>query len=180
MSRKLAIVLRGAPGTGKTTIRNALRHHFGHARTALVSLDDGWGQGERRFVGFARYADLANQPDVLVLELGYGEPQGEAFGGATKNPREWLAPLEEEGRDVYSFVLNVDRSECLQRVAARGNMLSWYAAAAWDRYAPGGVCSSGEFSRRLPETFAETIIDTRASDLAASVAQIIQTVGAID
>lgn len=180
MSRKVAIVLRGAPGTGKTTIWNALSEHFGHSKSGLVRLDDGWGRGERRFSGSARYADLDGQPEVLVIELGYGEPEGEGFAGATKNPREWLAALEREGRAVHSFVLNVDKEECLRRVAARGNMPSWYAAGAWDRYAPGGVCCTTTFSPRLGGFFAETIIDTQTSDLAASVAQIIKSVGSID
>ena len=69
---------------------------------------------------------------------------------------------------MYSFVLETDKSECLRRVAARGNMPPKYAEAAWNRYAPGGVCSTAEF---------KTIIDTQVVDQGAVVDQIIQTVG---
>jgi hypothetical protein len=148
MARKLAIVLRGAPGTGKTTLSNTLRQHFGLLKASHAKLDDGWGQGEKRFAGRDRYGDLRGQPDVLLIELGYGEPLGESFAGATKNPREWLSVIENDGRAVVFFVLDIDRPECLYRVAARGDLSPRYAEIAWERYAPGGICSSQAFSSR--------------------------------
>ena len=142
-------------------------------------LDDGWAPGEKRFSGPTRYGDLSGQPDVLIIELGYGEPAGETFPGASKNPREWLSRLEEERREVFFFMLHIDRSECLRRVTGRGNMHPAYAAMAWDRYAPGGACSSAAFSSRIGSSCVETTLSTQDSDLAAAVAQIIQAVGAV-
>lgn len=50
-------------------------------------LDDRWGYGEERFSGSSRYGDLGGQPEVLIIELGYGEPAGEGFPCATRNPQ---------------------------------------------------------------------------------------------
>ncbi len=143
-------------------------------------LDDGWGPGEKRFSGPIRYGDLSGQPDVLIIELGFGEPVGEKFLGATKNPREWLSSLEQEGREIFLFVLHIERSECLRRVTARGNMHPAYAGMAWDRYAPGGTCSSTAFSSRIGSSCVETTVSTQDLDLGAAVAQILQAVGAVD
>jgi hypothetical protein len=179
MSRRVAIVLRGAPGTGKTTVGNILRQHFGYPNTALVTLDNGWVPGEKRFSSQGRYADLFGQPVVLIIELGYGEPAGEKFYGATMNPSEWMHVLEQDGREVVSFMLHIEKVECLRRVTSRGNMAPQYAEAAWDRYAPGGVCSTKKFSSRVGASFVETTLDTQASDKNAIIAQIIKIVGVL-
>ncbi|HEX4609049.1 MAG TPA: hypothetical protein VH092_12655, partial [Urbifossiella sp.] len=80
-----AIILRGPPGVGKTTVRELLRSHLG--RTARhINLDEYWGKGEWRYSQpDFRYADLqlATEP-VLLVELGWGEPPGLAFPGATR------------------------------------------------------------------------------------------------
>ena len=143
-------------------------------------LDDGWVPGEKRFSEPTRYEDLSGQPEVLIVELGYGEPAGERFPDATENPREWLSGLEQEGREIFFFMLHIERSECLRRVNARGNMGSAYAAIAWDRYAPGGTCSSTAFSSRIGNSCVETTVNTQDSNLTAAVAQIIQAVGPVD
>ena len=85
MGRKVAIVLRGPPGAGKSNVARALE--LLHSNSGRVELDQYWGIGEKRFVGSCRYWDLRNPPDFLIVELGYGEPDGEAFPGATKCPR---------------------------------------------------------------------------------------------
>lgn len=142
-------------------------------------LDDGWARGEKRFSGSTRYGDLSGQPEVLIIELGYGEPADEKFLGATKNPREWLNSLEQEGREVFFFMLHIEKLECLRRVTAKGNMNTAYAEMAWDRYAPAGTCGSTAFSSRVGSSYVETTVSTQDSALGAAVAQIIQAVGAV-
>lgn len=175
MPRK-AIILRGAPGSGKTTVAKTLRDHLGLAQSSHVSLDDGWCPGEQRYSGIGRYDDLRGHSDYLLIELGYGEPLGEGFEGATKNPAEWVAVLEDDERQPFFFLLDVGKDECLRRVAARGNMNRQYAEAAWLRYAQGRVCSSSAFTSRLGSEYAERGLDTEVKDLETVVADILETV----
>ena len=142
-------------------------------------LDGGWGHGEKRFSGPSRYGDLGCQPQVLIIELGYGEPAGEGFPGATRNPREWISNLENDGREVFFFLLHVDKSECLRRVAARGNLSPGYAAMAWDRFAPCAVCSSAAFTSRIGDSYSEDTLSTMDKDPTATVKQILDAVGAV-
>lgn len=80
-----AIILRGPPGGGKTTTARKLIERLGDSRATKIVLDEWWSPGEPRFEGGpGRYRDLwGKTSDVLVLELGWGEPAGEAFLGAT-------------------------------------------------------------------------------------------------
>lgn len=176
MARRLAIVLRGPPGTGKTTILNALQRHYRLPLNSHVTLDDFWFPGEKRFADHCRYWDLRDQPDVLLIELGYGEPLGEVFAGATKNPGEWVSILEADRREVFFFLLDIDKAECLRRVAARGNLASQYTEMAWNRYAPGAVCSSAAFSSRIGSRHSEDVINTKDKDLAAAVKHILDRI----
>ncbi len=44
---RVAVILRGPPGGGKTTVAEDLMHELGD-RASLVNLDDGWGKDESR------------------------------------------------------------------------------------------------------------------------------------
>jgi hypothetical protein len=177
MARKVAVVLRGPPGAGKSQVASALQVHY--AQSSRVELDRYWGPGEQRYAGTCRYGDLRNQPDVLIVELGYGEPAGESFPGATKNPREWVGILENDGREVFFFLLDIQESESLKRVSNRNDLPLAYAKLAHDRYKPGGVCSSAVFSVLLGAAHAEETISTEQQDLAATVARIVTKVGKV-
>jgi len=141
-----------------------------------VTLDEHWGHGEKRFTGPCRYWDLLNQRDVLLIELGFGEPAGEAFPGVSKNPSEWLTILNADGRRVFFFLLHIPKAECLRRVAARGNLSPAYTEHAWQRYAPGGDCSGPVFGGCFASPISETAIDTMAHSLPQTVEIILRTV----
>jgi hypothetical protein len=126
-------------------------------------------------VGRDRYWDLLDQPDVLLIELGFGEPRGQPFHGATKNPGEWLTILESDHRDIFLFALSVDKTECLRRVKERGDLSAEAAANAWDRYAPGAVCSTALFTSRLQPPRSEKVLNTQIYDLDTTIKVIINT-----
>ena len=68
-----AVILRGAPGVGKSAVRNLLRAHLGPA-ARFINLDSYWGKDEWRYTQpDFRYADLqlAAEP-VLLVELAWG------------------------------------------------------------------------------------------------------------
>jgi hypothetical protein len=177
MGRKVAIVLRGAPGAGKSKVANVLQLLY--PKNSRVELDRYWGQGEKRFSGTCRYWDLQNEPDVLIIELGYGEPADGSFPGATKNPREWITVLENDGRAVFFFLLEVSESEALKRVALRNDLTADYTKAAHDRYKQGAVCSSAVFSALIGAGQSEETINTELLDLAPTVARIVTRIGPV-
>ena len=177
MDRKIAIVLRGAPCCGKSSVSNSLQEYFGLPLNSHVVLDHFWGRGEKRFAGHYRYWDLRDQPDVLLIELGYGEPDDPTFFGATRNPREWVSLLEADGRRVFFFLLEIDKAECIRRETVRKKLNPSYSAAAWDRYAPGGPCNGNAFFPLAGPGYLETPIDTQRNDITATVGQLLAKVG---
>jgi hypothetical protein len=119
--QKLAIILRGPPSIGKSSVTKLLKAKLFASSVKDIDLDDGWGthQNRRYPPGDGRYADLKTPEDVLIIELGCGEPAGESFKGATKNPREWVAILEGEGRQVHAFLLWTDYETWKKRLLTK-------------------------------------------------------------
>jgi len=177
MARTVAIVLRGAPGAGKSPVTDALQERYSLSKSSRVSLDTFWGTGQKRFAGYCRYWDLRDQPDVLIIELGYGEPAGQSFAGATKNPREWVSILENDGREIFFFLLHVSQSEGNQRKIAKGEKP--YPSEVYNRFKPGGVCSSPVFSALLGNGHSEDPIDTETTNVARMVDRIVTKVGSV-
>ena len=81
---KIALILRGPPGAGKSTVAKILLALC--PSSVWVELDRHWGKGEKRFLKSGRYWDLRDPRKVLIVELGWGEPLGGRFPGATRNP----------------------------------------------------------------------------------------------
>ena len=126
--QKLAIILRGPPATGKSTVAEAI---CASARTCgysakVVNLDQGWLAHERpsRHGGPARYPELVScSEDLLVVELAQGEPSllGVAGEGATHNPLEWLSLIMPEWQ-VFSFLLWADWDQLSARLRGCGEV----------------------------------------------------------
>ena len=124
-----ALVVRGPTGTGKSTAIGHCLQTLSQTGGQVVSLDDGWrdparsGQPERRFSAQSaavRYADLVGRTeDPLVIELGWGEPEGATFHGSTKNPREWIDLLQAQGRNVVLVRLSGSWTEVQKRIVKR-------------------------------------------------------------
>ena len=177
MARRVALVLRGAPGAGKSPVADALREHYPLSKSSHVSLDTFWGPGEKRSAGHCRYWDLRDQPDVLIIELGYGEPEGRSFLGATKNPREWVSILENDGREIFFFLLQVSQCEGKRRKKAKGDPA--YSPEAYKRYEAEGECSHTVFSALLGNGHSEETIDTEKTNVADMVNRIVTKVGSV-
>lgn len=170
----IAIVLRGPPGAGKTPIAEELRSRL-TLSSAFVRLDDGWCAGEQRFLGQARYNDLHDPAAVLIVELGWGEPNPPSFFGATMNPAEWVAVLKADRRRVFMFLLWTPLSETLARKTGRMDLA--YATQAHGKYDQGNACSSPAFLARLGGCYYETMIYTSTQTVNETAAQILRSVG---
>src|SRR5260370_38635997 len=97
---KLLIILRGPPGTGKTTVaEEILRIANETGRTAaIVNLDHDWCAHQRpaKQSSEEKYPELVSRmEDVLVVELAQVEPSllGVWDDSATPNSPAWLSLL---------------------------------------------------------------------------------------
>ncbi|MCI0589042.1 MAG: hypothetical protein L0323_19670 [Planctomycetes bacterium] len=175
MTRKTAVVLRGPPCGGKSTVGSELARQL--ASSVLVSLDDGWNPSERRFKKDGRYADLVSNAETLIIELGFGEPAGESFPGATREPAAWLKVLREAGRSIHLFLLMPPLKETLRRIGAdRGAQSRLYFGDAARRYEPGGVCSPDAFKERIGDAYTEEVIDTSLESPEATAERILRAI----
>jgi hypothetical protein len=118
MSRRIAIILHGPPGTGKSTLSDEI---YRRLPARHISLDGGWMPGEIRHRGGpGRYADLATAVErVLLIELGCGEPLDMSFAGATRGAPEWICALKQSGREVFGFRLLAEPDDAAQRIEER-------------------------------------------------------------
>lgn len=108
VNRRVALVLRGPMGVGKSTVLNELRQR--RRSVAGVVLDTGWEINGARYLPTAsRYHDLRGHAcDVLVVEIGCGEPFDLSIPGASRGAAEWYNVLVSEGREVHVFRLWAD------------------------------------------------------------------------
>jgi hypothetical protein len=118
--RKIAIILHGPPCTVKTTLFECLARRFPGA-VSYISLDDGWvEQNSYRLAAEGRYADLATDShQILVVEVGCGEPIDLSFPGATRNATEWVDVLRRAGREIFPFLLTADWDDVVDRLDTR-------------------------------------------------------------
>ena len=129
MSSRIAVVLRGPTGFGKTEVGEALLRSLAQRPNQLINLDNGWSDQEYRCTRVPeRYHDLGSrQEPELVIELANGEPVRHVLEflrmpgsvdssfwrrapgpGATVNPLEWVTLLRSDGCEVRSFLLSAD------------------------------------------------------------------------
>lgn len=123
---RIAVVVRGPMGSGKTTLIAALGRRLDRAGVAWrkVSLDKGWCRGEFRFRGGpGRYRDLRGGPEALIVELGFGEPQGGRRRGATRRPEEWASVLKKARRETVLVRLSLPWSVRSTRIVGREGSL---------------------------------------------------------
>lgn len=123
VNERSAMIFRGTPGVGKTTVAREALRLLGRPGDSPISLDDGWVRLEFRYEGRggpASYEDLRGRgEDVLIAELGWGEPSDTSFEGATRNPGVWRSVLEADGRAVIHVLLKADRKEEVTRLSSR-------------------------------------------------------------
>jgi hypothetical protein len=158
-------------------VADALQERYPLSKSSRVSLDTFWGPGQKRFAGHSRYWDLRDQPELLIIELGYGEPVGKSFAGATKNPREWVSTLENDGREIFFLLLQVSQCEGKRRKKAKGD--PEYSPEVYERYEREGECSHSVFSALLGNGHSEETIDTEKTNIAAMVDRIVTKVGSV-
>ncbi len=98
---KIAIVIQGPTGSGKTTVISHLRQACGQ-EVGSVLLDTGWNSGESRRDASSsseRYADLVSENSAIILiEQNYGED-------AMCKPEEWTEILVRRGFFAFAFRL---------------------------------------------------------------------------
>lgn len=146
--------------------------------SALVSLDEGWNRTGKRFRDDGRYSDLISPVDTLIIELGFGEPVGESFHGATRDPGAWSRVLREAGRSVKLFLLKPPITEVFRRISMdRPSHLQEYFRCAALRYENGGVCAHEVFMERIGSAYSEIPIDTSRDSKEKTVARILQEIG---
>jgi hypothetical protein len=117
---KDAILLHGPCCVGKSAVGEILLKTNGLRAVQLVILDKGWGPSDHRSKsGPDRYQDLRTKDSLLVFEIGCGEPCQMHCSGATRNPEEWLAVLQQEGRRLSAFRLWADWPAVEQRARTR-------------------------------------------------------------
>lgn len=172
MERSVAVVLRGPPCGGKTSIAEMVLNRF-RDDASLAILDRFWWTGEKRYLGHCRYWDLVDERRLLIVELGYGEPRGNVFLGATRNPKEWLTILEAAGRKVLFFQLWAPWEEVRARLIKRGSRDPDASRPDHARYDDGQVCSTASFMARIGGGYTEKRIDTKETSLNATFERVV-------
>lgn len=177
MPTPTALIVRGPPGSGKTTLVEAVlaKGRAQGVSCARVHLDDGWGPGEvhrqRGATAAARYPCLVQRPEsLLVVDLALGEPgfaQTDELG-ATRRPREWVALLQRQ-HDVVLVRLRAPWLVCQARIQARRQQVAWIH--------PWGHAVINDDAWRFAETagLRETIVDAErpAADVLADVLALL-------
>lgn len=152
LPKRVALILRGPPGSGKTPVREILRRELlklGPVREEVLDIHSGVTDDNRH--RSYHNLDSLHEPYILI-ECGYG-------GDATKCPNIWVDKLRSQGFEVNLYLLNASIEELKRRTSSRPP--EWkeeFTVDGWKRYKtdPDAL----DFARRL--SLPETEIDTTA------------------
>ena len=173
INRRIAIILRGPMGVGKSTVADELCRRL-NAGSKIV-LDEVWLSNDFLSVGgpdrFNRL--IARDEDSIVIELACGEPLTLSSLGATRGAIEWQQMLHSAGRSTFFFKLWADWATIEQHmIASRSGQLLW--ARLWhnayesdlDIVSLPNELRSGEF-----------VIDVTGKNISQIAAEVIQSTG---
>jgi thymidylate kinase len=118
LSIKVALIFRGPPGTGKSSLIDSLSELLKNKYTiGIINLDQQWliksSDNRERY-----YPDLSGlTSDIVFIEVAYA-------GNSTKNPKHWCDVLRVSSYKIRSFFLDTDMETCVKRVKARKDNLT--------------------------------------------------------
>lgn len=126
MPKRLAVVLRGPMGVGKSTVADELCRLL--STVPKIVLDDHF-----QIRGLARDAIFSPRSEnALVIELGCGEPTDLSFDGFTRGAQAWYDALLRDGREVHFFKLWAGWPTIQKNMSSRrSDHLLW--ASLWHR-----------------------------------------------
>ena len=149
LEKKLAIVVRGPVGAGKTTLIKELETRLSKERSVRsINLDIHSGVSSNHRPRSYHNLDLVTV-DCVLIELTDG-------GDATKNPHKWVDKLTSQGYSVRLFVLDAPLDELRRRTAIREGWNDAFTVGSWNsyKYDPNFI----DFAKKLGMT--QPVIDT--------------------
>jgi len=125
--KKVAIVIRGPPGAGKTSLIRELEANVSKEMTVrCLTLDHHSGApSNHRPRNYHNMGSLSE--DCVLIELGDG-------GDATRNPDKWVGKLTSQGYSVHLFLLKAPLDELRKRTSIRKDWLDGLTLGSWNSY----------------------------------------------
>jgi GTPase SAR1 family protein len=159
--KKVAVVVRGPAGAGKTPlIKELVKDLSKEMSIKCITLDHHSGvSSNHRPRNYHNLHSLSE--DCILIELGDG-------GDATRNPQKWVSKLTSQGYSVHLFLLEAPLDELRKRTAIRTDWTDVFTVGSWNcyRYDPNFI----DFAKKLGLT--QPVIDTLQTSTSES-AQIV-------
>lgn len=125
--RKVAVVVRGPPGAGKTPLIRELAKRLSKEMTVrCLTLDHHSGVASNHRQRNYHNIDSLSE-DCILIELGDG-------GDATRNPHRWVEKLVSQDYSVYLFLLKAPLDELRKRTTKREGWEDVLTIASWNSY----------------------------------------------
>lgn len=159
--KRVAIVVRGPSGTGKTPLIKELERNLSKETSVrCIILDHHSGVSSNHRPRNYHNLDSLSE-DCILIELGDG-------GDATRNPRKWVDKLTSQGYSVYLFLLEAPLDELRKRTAIRTDWTDAFTVGLWNcyKYDPNFI----DFAKKLglPQPVINTL-QTSTSEAAQTV-----------